>query len=125
MKLSLQPVSAAMREPLVAGHGAVAARDLLLVSLEAADGVCGYGEAAPLASYDGVSMPAVRAEHLTARARGQTRTPDVTRWLSQLVAERSSLLKAWREQAEEARSRALAAYERARGTGPSLVPEDH
>jgi L-alanine-DL-glutamate epimerase-like enolase superfamily enzyme len=61
VKLSLQPVSAAMREPLVAGHGAVAARDLLLVSLEAADGVCGYGEAAPLASYDGVSMPAVRA----------------------------------------------------------------
>jgi hypothetical protein len=28
------------------------------------------------------------------------------------------------EQAEEARSRALAAYDRARGTGPSLVPED-
>jgi hypothetical protein len=70
------------------------------------------------------AMPAVRAEHLTARARGQTRTPDVTRWLRQLVAERSPLLKAWREQAEEARSRALAAYERARGTGPSLVPED-
>jgi L-alanine-DL-glutamate epimerase-like enolase superfamily enzyme len=51
-----------LRVPFAAGHGTVTDRDLLLVSLEAADGLVGYGEAAPLESYDGVSPAQVRAE---------------------------------------------------------------
>ncbi|HEY5429219.1 MAG TPA: enolase C-terminal domain-like protein [Solirubrobacteraceae bacterium] len=55
MKLTVSPVTAAMRSPFVAGHGTVTERPLLLVSLEAADGRTGYGEAAALESYDAVS----------------------------------------------------------------------
>jgi len=44
-----------------AGGGAVVARPLALVTLEASDGIVGRGEAAPLADYDGVSMDAVLA----------------------------------------------------------------
>jgi L-alanine-DL-glutamate epimerase-like enolase superfamily enzyme len=50
-----------LRVPFTAGHGTVTDRELLLVSLEAADGLVGYGEAAPLESYDGVSIAEVRA----------------------------------------------------------------
>jgi o-succinylbenzoate synthase len=53
------PVTARLRSPLVAGHGTVTERRLLLVSLQAADGRIGYGEAAPLESYDAVSTDAV------------------------------------------------------------------
>jgi L-alanine-DL-glutamate epimerase-like enolase superfamily enzyme len=61
VKLTVQSVTAAMRAPLVAGHGTVTDREVLLVSLEAVDGHTGHGEAAPLQSYDGVSAAAVRA----------------------------------------------------------------
>jgi L-alanine-DL-glutamate epimerase-like enolase superfamily enzyme len=50
-----------LRVPFAAGHGTVTDRELLLVALEAADGLTGYGEAAPLESYDGVSIAEVRA----------------------------------------------------------------
>ncbi len=50
-----------LRVPFAAGHGTVTDRELLLVSLQAADGLVGYGEAAPLESYDGVSPAQVRA----------------------------------------------------------------
>jgi L-alanine-DL-glutamate epimerase-like enolase superfamily enzyme len=50
-----------LRAPFAAGHGTVTDRELLLVSLEAADGLTGYGEAAPLESYDGVSVAEVQA----------------------------------------------------------------
>ena len=61
MKLTVAPVTAAMRSPFVAGHGTVTERQLLLVSLEAADGRTGHGEAAPLESYDAVSTDTVLA----------------------------------------------------------------
>jgi L-Ala-D/L-Glu epimerase len=61
MKLTVSPVRAALRDPFTAGHGTVSERELLLVCLEAIDGVLGYGEAAPLQSYDGVSPADVRA----------------------------------------------------------------
>jgi L-alanine-DL-glutamate epimerase-like enolase superfamily enzyme len=61
MKLGVRTVSAALRAPFVAGHGTVTDRELVLVSLEAADGQVGYGEAAPLHSYDGVSAAQVAA----------------------------------------------------------------
>ncbi|MFZ0042160.1 MAG: enolase C-terminal domain-like protein [Solirubrobacteraceae bacterium] len=55
----MRPVTARMRTPFTAGHGTVTERRLLLVSLQASDGVIGHGEAAPLESYDGVSTAAV------------------------------------------------------------------
>ncbi|MGB9184633.1 MAG: hypothetical protein WCB67_11250, partial [Solirubrobacteraceae bacterium] len=61
MKLSLQPVLARLRSPLRTGHGAVSERELLLVTLESSDGLTGHGEAAPLSSYDGVTLGDVRA----------------------------------------------------------------
>ena len=51
---------AALRAPFAAAHGAVEHRDLLVLQLhDRASGLRGLGEAAPLESYDGVSMPAV------------------------------------------------------------------
>jgi L-alanine-DL-glutamate epimerase-like enolase superfamily enzyme len=61
MKLTVSAVRAAMRDPFTAGHGTVSERELLLVGLEAIDGQVGHGEAAPLPSYDGVSLADVRA----------------------------------------------------------------
>ena len=44
MKLTVSAVRATMRNPFTAGHGTVSERELLLVSLEAIDGVVGHGE---------------------------------------------------------------------------------
>jgi L-alanine-DL-glutamate epimerase-like enolase superfamily enzyme len=60
VKLELRTVSAPMRS-LRAAHGTVSARELVLVTLRAADGLSGHGEAAPLPSYDGVEPDEVRA----------------------------------------------------------------
>ncbi|MGA9859391.1 MAG: enolase C-terminal domain-like protein [Solirubrobacteraceae bacterium] len=54
-------VTAAMRAPFHAGHGTVTDRELLLVSVRGDDGLIGYGEAAPLPSYDGVEIGTVLA----------------------------------------------------------------
>ncbi len=61
MKLTVSPVTAKLRAPFQAGHGTTSDREILLVSVQAADGEVGHGEAAPLQSYDGVSPAAVRA----------------------------------------------------------------
>jgi L-Ala-D/L-Glu epimerase len=61
VKLTVTPMTVPLRVPFAAGHGTVTDRELLLVALEAADGLVGYGEAAPLESYDGVSPAKVRA----------------------------------------------------------------
>jgi L-alanine-DL-glutamate epimerase-like enolase superfamily enzyme len=61
VNLSTRTVTTALRAPFVAGHGTVTDRDLVLVTLEAADGQVGHGEAAPLPSYDGVSAADVVA----------------------------------------------------------------
>jgi o-succinylbenzoate synthase len=61
VKLSLEPIQARLGAPFVAGHGSVTERELLLVTLEAADGYLGLGEAAPLGSYDGATIDDVRA----------------------------------------------------------------
>jgi L-Ala-D/L-Glu epimerase len=42
-----------------AAHGTVSDRELVLVTLEAADGLTGHGEAAPLPFYDGMTVDAV------------------------------------------------------------------
>jgi L-alanine-DL-glutamate epimerase-like enolase superfamily enzyme len=60
VKLTARTVTVPLRVPFTAAHGTVTERELTLVGLEAGDGSVGYGEAAPLASYDGVSTEEVR-----------------------------------------------------------------
>jgi L-alanine-DL-glutamate epimerase-like enolase superfamily enzyme len=66
VNLSVRTVTAPMR-PFAAAHGTVSDRELVLVALEAGDGLTGHGEAAPLPSYDGVSPGEVRAALETCR----------------------------------------------------------
>ena len=54
MKLEIASVSAPLRTPFVSASGSVEVRELLLLRLEDDAGGVGYGEAAPLAHYDGV-----------------------------------------------------------------------
>jgi L-Ala-D/L-Glu epimerase len=61
LKLTIRRYSLRLREPLQTAFGTVSERELLAVSLTDADGVTGYGEAAPLEAYDGVSIE--RVEH--------------------------------------------------------------
>lgn len=48
-----------MREPFVTSNGVLAERELVVIRLEDDDGTVGFGEAAPLEDYDGVSIDAV------------------------------------------------------------------
>lgn len=61
MELGVRRVRVPLRDPFVAAHGTVSDRELIVLSLRAADGLEGYGEAAPLPSYDGVTVPQVLA----------------------------------------------------------------
>jgi o-succinylbenzoate synthase len=77
LRLSIVPVTVPMAAPFVSSSGSVATRELLLVELEARDGVRGHGEAAPLPSYDGVTVNDARAaledcRPLLARSDGAT-----------------------------------------------------
>jgi o-succinylbenzoate synthase len=56
MKLELERRALRLKQPLQTSYGEVAERELLLVSLTGEDGITGYGEAAPLEAYDGVSL---------------------------------------------------------------------
>ena len=56
MKLELRLLHARMREPFVSAAGSVETRELLLARLEDDAGDRGFGEAAPLPSYDGVTV---------------------------------------------------------------------
>ncbi len=60
MKLELHLLRARMRQPFVSASGSVQTRDLLLVRLEDQAGSAGFGEAAPLPSYDGVTIADVQ-----------------------------------------------------------------
>jgi L-alanine-DL-glutamate epimerase-like enolase superfamily enzyme len=59
MKLVVQRHALCLSEPLQSSYGAVNERELLTVALTDEDGVTGYGEAAPLQPYDGVSIARV------------------------------------------------------------------
>ncbi len=61
MKLEHELIKARLRAPVVSARGSLDVRELLLVRLEGDDGFVGVGEAAPLVSYDGVSIEDVRA----------------------------------------------------------------
>ncbi len=60
MKLELTRHNLRLKTPLRSAYGEVAERELLAVALTGEDGVTGYGEAAPLEPYDGVSIAQVR-----------------------------------------------------------------
>jgi L-alanine-DL-glutamate epimerase-like enolase superfamily enzyme len=60
MRLEIAPRRLRLRTPLATAHGSVAERDLLDVLILGADGIAGAGEAAPLPSYDGVTLDDVR-----------------------------------------------------------------
>lgn len=59
MKLEVERHRLKLRTPLESAYGAVEERELLAVTLLGDDGVPGYGEAAPLEAYDGVSIESV------------------------------------------------------------------
>jgi L-Ala-D/L-Glu epimerase len=61
VNLRIDSVPARLRAPMVSARGAVSERELLLVRVQDAQGLVGAGEAAPLQSYDGVSMDDVRS----------------------------------------------------------------
>jgi L-alanine-DL-glutamate epimerase-like enolase superfamily enzyme len=61
MRLAIAPRRLRLRTPLKTAHGTIADRELLDVLIIGADGVAGAGEAAPLPSYDGVSLDDVRS----------------------------------------------------------------
>jgi L-Ala-D/L-Glu epimerase len=58
---SLARLSVPLKTPFVTSGGVVSARELVLLRLEDSDGAVGYGEAAPLEPYDGVSIDDVVA----------------------------------------------------------------
>ena len=59
MRRSLARLSIPLRTPFVTAGGVVGARELLLLRLEDDEGAVGFGEAAPLEPYDGVSLDQV------------------------------------------------------------------
>ena len=59
MKLAVERRALRLTTPLQSSYGAVRERELLLVTLTGDDGLAGYGEAAPLEAYDGVSIERV------------------------------------------------------------------
>jgi L-alanine-DL-glutamate epimerase-like enolase superfamily enzyme len=59
VKLEIERRTLRLRTPLQTAYGAVGERELLIVALTDGDGVTGYGEAAPLQAYDGVSTERV------------------------------------------------------------------
>ncbi len=61
MKVRISSASVPLRAPFVAGWGSVSERELVLLELSDPDGTIGYGEAAPLPRYDGVSAAEVHA----------------------------------------------------------------
>ena len=58
MKLDVQRRTLRFERPVQTSYGELTERELLAVSLTGDDGVVGYGEAAPLEPYDGVSIDA-------------------------------------------------------------------
>jgi o-succinylbenzoate synthase len=60
VKLDFEQRTLYFTQPLQTSYGALCARELLVVALTDEDGVTGYGEAAPLEPYDGISLGRAR-----------------------------------------------------------------
>jgi L-alanine-DL-glutamate epimerase-like enolase superfamily enzyme len=61
VKVRIDVDGARLRAPFSTAYGEVTERPLIVLALEGEDGICGFGEAAPLEAYDGVSIEHVRA----------------------------------------------------------------
>ena len=61
MRLDLERRTLSLSSPLQSSYGAITERELVCVALTDAAGIAGYGEAAPLEAYDGVSCERVHA----------------------------------------------------------------
>jgi L-Ala-D/L-Glu epimerase len=61
VKLEIEQRTLRFRQPIKTSYGELTERALLEISLTGEDGVAGYGEAAPLEPYDGVSIDRARA----------------------------------------------------------------
>jgi L-Ala-D/L-Glu epimerase len=61
VKLSVQRRALKLARPLQTAYGTVREREIMNVAITGEDGVTGYGEAAPLEQYDGVSAERVEA----------------------------------------------------------------
>jgi L-Ala-D/L-Glu epimerase / N-acetyl-D-glutamate racemase len=61
MQMNVTERTLHLRKPLETSYGTVGKRELLTVALTDGDGITGFGEAAPLQPYDGVSVARVRA----------------------------------------------------------------
>ncbi len=59
MRLSIERRVLRLSSPLLSSYGTVSERELVAVAITDTDGVTGYGEAAPLEAYDGVSIERV------------------------------------------------------------------
>ncbi len=59
MKLEIERQTLRLRRPLETSYATITERRLAIVSVADSDGVTGYGEAAPLEPYDGVSIETV------------------------------------------------------------------
>jgi hypothetical protein len=71
------------------------------------------------------ALPRVRVEHVRALARAQTRAKDVCDFIEEVVRKgRPELVAEWRVELELACAIAVTSYERVRGDGPSVVPEE-
>jgi L-Ala-D/L-Glu epimerase len=60
VKLELARRTLTLASPLQSAHGEVRERELVIAQITGADGTVGYGEAAPMESYDGVSLAMVQ-----------------------------------------------------------------
>jgi L-alanine-DL-glutamate epimerase-like enolase superfamily enzyme len=61
VKLEFERRTLRLIEPLQTSYGEVSERELLAVSLTGNDGIAGFGEAAPLEPYDGISVERAQA----------------------------------------------------------------
>jgi L-alanine-DL-glutamate epimerase-like enolase superfamily enzyme len=68
LRLSVERRVLRFREPLAAAHGVLTERPLLAIEVRDHTGLVGHGEAAPLESYDGVSLQATEVELRAASA---------------------------------------------------------
>jgi hypothetical protein len=69
-------------------------------------------------------LAAVRVLHQRARAGARTEADDVVEWLEEQAATGAAALFQWRREAELRCAMAVQSYERARGKGECVVPDE-
>ncbi|HTZ85370.1 MAG TPA: mandelate racemase/muconate lactonizing enzyme family protein [Solirubrobacteraceae bacterium] len=115
MKLEIERRTLRFNEPLQTSYGELVERELLAVSLTGEDDLTGYGEAAPLEPYDGVSIERVEAalglyRPILARSKGLNgaQLVDACRTVDDLPQALAAIDLALWDRAGRARGRPLA-----------------